>query len=74
MDDVFALSMTRGGGGSFAISCGSAVGHNHGSLDWHTHMTLIGSALCRADDCVLQVADCSFDLHIRDVFWRGWSI
>eukprot|EP00668_Euglena_longa_P003546 GGOE01004144.1.p1 GENE.GGOE01004144.1~~GGOE01004144.1.p1 ORF type:complete len:1545 (-),score=302.20 GGOE01004144.1:408-4817(-) len=44
------------------------VMHDHGSVDWHTHMTLIGSGLCTAEDCVLQVADCSFDLHVRDVF------
>ena len=39
-----------------------------GSVDWHTHMTLLGSGLCRKDDVVLQVADCSFDLHLRDVY------
>ena len=31
-------------------------------------MTLLGSGLCRKDDVVLQVADCSFDLHLRDVY------
>uniref|UniRef100_A0A7S4CMW6 AMP-dependent synthetase/ligase domain-containing protein n=1 Tax=Eutreptiella gymnastica TaxID=73025 RepID=A0A7S4CMW6_9EUGL len=44
------------------------VTHTQGSVDWHTHMTLLGSGLCRKDDVVLQVADCSFDLHLRDVY------
>jgi non-ribosomal peptide synthetase component F len=44
------------------------VVHCHGSLDWHSHMTLLGSGLTRVDDTCLQVADCSFDLHIRDIF------
>ena len=44
------------------------VVHNRGSVDWHTHATLLGSGLCRRDDVVLQAADCSFDLHVRDMF------
>ena len=44
------------------------VVHCHSSLDWHSHVTLIGSGLTRVDDTCLQVADCSFDLHIRDIF------
>jgi non-ribosomal peptide synthetase component F len=44
------------------------VVHVHSSLDWHSHVTLLGSGLTRADDTCLQVADCSFDLHIRDIF------
>ena len=31
------------------------VVHNQGSVDWHTHMTLIGSGLCQRNDVVLQV-------------------
>jgi hypothetical protein len=44
------------------------VHHVHSALDWHTHATLIGGGLCLDDDVILQVADCSFDLHIRDIF------
>ena len=44
------------------------VVHCHSSLDWHSHMTLLGSGLTCVDDTCLQVADCSFDLHIRDIF------
>jgi acyl-coenzyme A synthetase/AMP-(fatty) acid ligase len=44
------------------------VVHCHSSLDWHSHVTLLGSGLTRVDDTCLQVADCSFDLHIRDIF------
>ncbi len=44
------------------------VVHVHSSLDWHSHVTLLGSGLTRSDDVCLQVADCSFDLHIRDIF------
>jgi non-ribosomal peptide synthetase component F len=44
------------------------VVHVHSSLDWHSHVTLLGSGLTRVDDVCLQVADCSFDLHIRDIF------
>lgn len=44
------------------------VVHAHSSLDWHSHVTLLGTGLTRADDVCLQVADCSFDLHIRDIF------
>ena len=46
----------------------NGVVHVHSSLDWHSHVTLLGSGLTRADDVCLQVADCSFDLHIRDIF------
>ena len=44
------------------------VVHVHSSLDWHSHVTLLGSGLTRSADVCLQVADCSFDLHIRDIF------
>lgn len=44
------------------------VVHVHSSLDWHSHVTLLGSGLTCANDVCLQVADCSFDLHIRDIF------
>lgn len=44
------------------------VVHVHSSLDWHSHVTLLGSGVTRSDDVCLQVADCSFDLHIRDIF------
>ena len=62
-DDVAYYIHTSGSTGT-----PKCVVHVHSSLDWHSHVTLLGSGLTRADDVCLQVADCSFDLHIRDVF------
>lgn len=62
-DDVAYYIHTSGSTGK-----PKCVVHVHSSLDWHSHVTLLGSGLTRVDDVCLQAADCSFDLHIRDIF------